>query len=97
MLSDRYKSNDQFWFSFFHEAAHLLLHAKKILFIDTGNQIDGDDEKEADNFASNTLVPPEFAKQLSKVPVNEDSIRLFAKKLGIAPGIIVGTIRKKNC
>ncbi len=96
MLSDRYKSNDQFWFSFFHEAAHLLFHAKKILFIDTGSQIDGEDEKQADNFASNTLIPPEFAKQLSKITTNEDSIRLFAKNLDIAPGVVVGRMQKEK-
>ena len=96
MLSDRYKSNDQFWFSFFHEAAHLLFHGKKILHIDIGSQIDCDDEKQADNYASNILIPPEFAKQLSKITTNEDSIRQFAKDLGIAPGIVVGRMQKEK-
>jgi hypothetical protein len=31
-LSLRYKSDDQLWFSFFHEAAHILKHARKQQF-----------------------------------------------------------------
>jgi HTH-type transcriptional regulator / antitoxin HigA len=34
MLSFRYKTNDHFWFSLFHELAHLLLHGKKSLFLE---------------------------------------------------------------
>ncbi|MBL8419274.1 MAG: hypothetical protein JNK92_01440, partial [Dechloromonas sp.] len=33
-LSLRYKSDDQLWFSFFHEVGHLLLHGKKEVFIE---------------------------------------------------------------
>ena len=37
-LSDRYKKDDRFWFSFFHEAAHVLLHSKKETFVDDGSE-----------------------------------------------------------
>ena len=33
-LSARHKSDDHLWFSFFHEAAHILLHSKKSVFVD---------------------------------------------------------------
>lgn len=39
-LSDRYKRNDYFWFAFFHEAGHLLLHSKKQRFVDDGGDED---------------------------------------------------------
>lgn len=58
------KTNDKFWFSFFHEAAHILLHAnskeeKKSIFLDDPNTISGDDphEYEANQWAGNTLIP----------------------------------------
>lgn len=35
IMSLRYKSNDHFWFTFFHESGHILLHNKKEVFIDT--------------------------------------------------------------
>lgn len=34
MLSLRYKTNDHLWFAFFHEAAHIFLHSKKMLFVE---------------------------------------------------------------
>ncbi len=33
-LSLRHMSDDHLWFSFFHEAAHLLLHSKKNIFVE---------------------------------------------------------------
>ena len=34
-LSRRHKTNDQLWFTLFHEAAHVLLHSREQVFIDT--------------------------------------------------------------
>jgi len=56
-LSLRYKSDDQLWFSFFHEAGHIILHGKKDVFIEGDNQ-GSDKEDEADRFASDILIPP---------------------------------------
>ena len=39
-LSLRYKTNDHLWFTFFHEAGHILLHGKKELFIEGVNGMD---------------------------------------------------------
>jgi HTH-type transcriptional regulator / antitoxin HigA len=96
MLSDRYKSNDQFWFTFFHEAAHLLFHAKKVLFIDTDGQLDNQDEKKADEYASNLLIPIQHQKKILELPTNEKSIREFAKKIGSAPAIVLGRMQREG-
>ena len=53
LLSLRGKGEDKFWFSFFHEAGHVLHDSKKGLYI-----ADGDEdkyEKEADKFAAETI------------------------------------------
>ena len=57
------------WFTFFHEAAHLLLHDPHTLFVD---EIDGSaepaaspEEREADDFAGQLLVPLEFESAVS--------------------------------
>ena len=90
-LSDRYKKDDRFWFSFFHEAAHILLHSKKETFVDDGSE---DDmlERQADRFAADTLIPAEQAPRLPVLTTNEDVIA-FANELGIAPGIVVGRLQ----
>ena len=60
-LSDRYKKDDFFWFTFFHEAAHLLLHSKKETFVDDGKDNDVL-EDEANRWASDFLIPPDRAR-----------------------------------
>ena len=70
-LSDRYKSDDHFWFAFFHEAAHLLLHSKKQTFIDDGSEND-ELEQEAHRFAANLLIPPGEVKRLRMLSTSEE-------------------------
>jgi HTH-type transcriptional regulator/antitoxin HigA len=90
-LSDRYKKDDFFWFTYFHEAAHLLLHSKKETFVDGGTD---DDllEEEANRFATDFLVPPERANHLKDL-TTETAVITFAKEIGISPGIVVGRLQ----
>ena len=96
MLSNRYKSNDQFWFSFFHEAAHILFHAKKILYIDAEGQLGNEDEEEANDYAANFLIPLESVKHMREISHEFDSIKQFARHLDIAPGIVVGRMQNEK-
>jgi len=52
-LSEQTKRNDSFWFTFFHEAGHILLHGKKDIFLEDIEYSDKDlvKEAEADQFA----------------------------------------------
>jgi HTH-type transcriptional regulator/antitoxin HigA len=90
-LSDRYKKDDYFWFTFFHESAHILLHSKKETFVDDGSD---DDllEDEANRFAADFLIPREQASQLPTLATEAD-VASFAAELGIAPGIVVGRLQ----
>jgi HTH-type transcriptional regulator / antitoxin HigA len=90
-LSDRYKKDDRFWFSFFHEAAHILLHSKKATFVDDDS---GDDvaEEEANTFAADFFIPPEHRPRLYQLRTEHDA-QAFARSLGIAPGIVVGRLQ----
>ncbi len=108
MLSLRYKTDDHLWFTFFHEAAHILLHGKRDIFLEDGNKHDGDvleKEIEANNFASEFLIP---AKELENFyprgsRYSHEDIIAFAQRLGITPGIVVGRLQhdglldKSNC
>ncbi|MFZ5871572.1 MAG: ImmA/IrrE family metallo-endopeptidase [Actinomycetota bacterium] len=90
-LSDRYKKDDYFWFTFFHESAHILLHSKKETFVDDGSD---DDllEDEANRFAADVLIPREQASRLPTLATEAD-VAAFAGELGIAPGIVVGRLQ----
>jgi addiction module HigA family antidote len=95
-LSLRFKTDDQLWFSFFHEAGHILLHAKKGIFIDDGRST-STDEKEADAFASSILIPDEAFDQLAATrPFSTERVLAFAEEQGIAPGIVVGRLQHER-
>ena len=99
ILSLRHKQNDHFWFSFFHEAGHILHHRKRDIFIDIeGASPYSHEEKEANDFASDFLIPKEkyenFIKTLDKI--SKESVLKFANKIEIAPGIIVGRLQHEG-
>ena len=54
-LSTRQKSDSRLWFNFFHEAAHILLHSKKNVFVDAAHKDSAGIEAEADEWASHQL------------------------------------------
>lgn len=93
-LSLRFKTNDHFWFSLYHEAAHLLLHGKKMIFLDDWKTKSAS-EDEANEFAANKLISGsdyktllEYRNKLSRQVIEE-----FAEKTNIAPGIVVGRLQ----
>jgi len=88
LLSLRGRGEDRFWFSFFHEAGHVLNDKKKDLLIDDGTRNDPR-EVRADNFAAEHLIPNKLNKEIIKICTNAEMIA-FAKTLGIAPGIVAG-------
>jgi HTH-type transcriptional regulator/antitoxin HigA len=98
MLSLRYKWDDHFWFTFYHEAGHILLHGKNQLIVDSDLIEDNPRENEANKFAADCFIPPkEYQAFIMQNPrINEASICKFAKRLGIAPGIIVGRLQKDS-
>ena len=91
-LTARGKDADKFWFSLFHELAHIVLGH-------TG-QLDGttdQDEKDADSWARDTLIPEKAFEEFKKDAFfSLASIQIFAKTLGIAPGIVVGRLQNEG-
>jgi HTH-type transcriptional regulator/antitoxin HigA len=93
---------DNFWYTLFHELAHVYLHYLTGLaagFFDEeleGEKTD-DLELEADQFASSALIPPE-AWRLSPARISRSAgpIEGFANQLGIHPAIVFGRIRRER-
>ena len=95
-LSFRYLSDDHFWFTFFHEAGHLVLHGENHLFLENGSGIMESEEAEANRFSERMLIPDEFAQSLPGIkPIQRDVIR-FAFKAGTSPGIVVGQMQHRK-
>ncbi len=93
LLSFRFLSDDQFWFSFFHEAGHILLHGKQEVFIEGIETPNASPEQEANEFAASTLVPPQYESELMRVRSNKYDLVRFARRIGVSPGIVVGQLQ----
>jgi Zn-dependent peptidase ImmA (M78 family) len=91
-LSLKYKTHDQLWFTFFHEAGHILLHGKRQVFVEFGLSAETDEEQEANTFARNWLIPRDHQHRLPYLRTREQ-IRAFAASIGIPPGIVVGRMQ----
>ncbi|AUX47584.1 XRE family transcriptional regulator [Sorangium cellulosum] len=93
LLSFRHLSDDHFWFTFFHEAGHLLLHGEKGLFLDGLDASMDKDEEEANQFAAEALIPPQFQKDLLTLRADSHEIIRFSRLIGVSPGIVVGQLQ----
>ena len=99
-LSTRYKRDDQFWFSFFHEAGHILLHNKRDAYLDEEEREHTEKEDQANRFAADTLIPPDilraFLQRRRGGNISTAEVEQFATELGIAPGIVVGRLQREK-
>ncbi|MBW8855025.1 MAG: ImmA/IrrE family metallo-endopeptidase, partial [Bradyrhizobium sp.] len=95
--SARYLTGDHFWFTFFHECAHLLLHSRKDTFIDVHSgpgSANPKQEAEANLWAADFLVPAAAMRKFqAKFAGDEASIVAFAAEHCVAPGIVVGQLQ----
>lgn len=94
-MSARHLSDDHFWFTFFHEAAHLLLHNGCSEFVDHDNQARSEDsmEKEANSFAQDILIPERHLEEMIRLPHTYNHVIKFAAKIGTSHGIVVGQMQ----
>lgn len=93
-LSLRMKSNDHFWWTFFHECAHVALHRGKNFADDQNAHGDGL-EHEADEWAEQVLYGDGGAQALIDC-ADEATPRIVlqcAKEFALHPGIVVGMLQ----
>lgn len=95
-LSFRFLADDQFWFSLFHEIGHLLLHLDLMPILEKSDSEPDEIEQEADSYSANTIVPAEYHEELTLLSASRFQIITFAKKVGVAPGLIVGRMQHEG-
>jgi HTH-type transcriptional regulator / antitoxin HigA len=95
-LSLRHKSDDQFWFTLFHEAGHLLSSTRRLDFLDSAEPEPNDDAEEAaDKFARDVLLPAgEYVMFVEASDFSTTAVRRFAQRQAVAPGIVVGRLQR---
>ena len=88
-MNNRGLDADKFWFSLFHELAHIVLG-----HVGQPNGTSEDDEKEADRWSGDILIDSkDFEDFRRNRDYSESQVLQFAKAQGIAPGIIVGRMQ----
>lgn len=95
-LSLRYLSDDQLWFSFFHEAGHILGGRGRAEYIeDLSAAPDDVDEQAADAFARNILLPPDaYGRFIADRDFSAGAVQAFADVEDVSAGIVVGRLQR---
>jgi len=92
-LSLRGKWEDILWFTFFHEAAHIIKHGKRDVFVE-GSDNDGEQEEEADRYARDFLIPPKNYRRLRTMDYRKAAtVKRFAAEIGVSAAIVVGRLQ----
>ncbi len=87
---------DIFWFTLFHEIAHIIHGDSKNKFIDF-ESVSGEIESRADEFARNTLIPlSDYNYFIAQKDFSLSAINIFADKCGVAPYIVIGRLMKEQ-
>lgn len=96
-MNNRRLDADIFWFSLFHEIGHVLQRKIKTVFVSSDEEMAEANkqlEKEADEFATNRLIPSAAMKKLSPTGyITDAEINAFAKAIGVHPGIVAGRLQ----
>jgi HTH-type transcriptional regulator/antitoxin HigA len=92
-MSLRMKKNDHFWWTFFHECAHLLLHRGKNFADDKPGEGDRF-EQEANAWAEEILVGRQLFERFRRTqPRSKEAVAVFARSINLHPGIVVGMLQ----
>lgn len=99
LMSIRGRYADVFWFSFFHELGHILLHNGDETYVELDAQVGehSPQENEADRFASDVLIPrSQFADVAGRSSFAREEVVEFSAGIGIHPGIVVGRLHHEG-
>ncbi len=95
----RHDRLDNFWFTLLHEIGHLKLHIRlgeyAAIFDDNDSPAADKVEQDADYFAQEALIPEaNWNLAVSRFTRNEKAVVADAKRIGVAPAVIAGRIRR---
>jgi HTH-type transcriptional regulator/antitoxin HigA len=94
-MTERHRKPDIFWFNLAHELGHVVKHQRRTTFLDIDSEKADDDpaEKEANQFAVDTLFPADADRLISSARSRQDLV-LLAARLGIGVTVVAGCYAK---
>lgn len=93
-VTARTARSDAFWFTVFHELAHILKHSKKNKYVEwASDPSDAPDEVEANQFAAETLIPGRIYNDfVMRADFSPSSIKSFSGEVGVGQDIVAGRL-----
>lgn len=96
-MSLRMKSNDHFWWTFFHECGHIALHHGQN-FADDERAVGDGKEDEADRWAEEILYGRDSLEVIIRSGARSGAgVKQLASALDLHPGIVVGLLQHHKC
>ena len=94
-LSGRFRTDDQFGFTFFHEAADIVLHGKKEISVENVEETEIDqDKEEVKAFAAKILLKENELQQIiHAAPLDEEMIHEFTNKFRTPADVDIGRLQ----
>jgi len=96
----RFKTNDSFWFTFFHEGRHVLQVKKTTVFLEGVSAEHGDQRREndADKFARDLLIPPAMWERFRAACPKPTTahIEKLAEEAKVHPAMVVGRVFREK-
>jgi HTH-type transcriptional regulator/antitoxin HigA len=92
-MTVRHDRLDNFWFTLLHEYAHVCCHLvgeTRIIFDDLEVKPSDTIEKEADEFAQSSLVPPNIAQRLASSELTPEDVVRIAAEAEVHSAIVAG-------
>lgn len=97
VLTLRHRTDDQLWFSLFHEVGHVLERGPRRELVEEleDRELPRDDERAANAFAREALLSQaDLDRWLENGSIDRKAIRDFAAAQDVAPGIVVGRLER---
>lgn len=88
-LTLRYRKDDFFWWTVFHECAHLLLEHGRV--VDADGQGESEREAAADRLAHALLLPADWTNGMSRF--SRDRLSGLGRELDVPVGLLVGQLQ----
>lgn len=88
-LTLRGRQDDRFWWTLYHELAHVLLGHGRVVESDGAEE--SEREQEADSLARELLLPPDWKSALGE-PLGRPAVLQCAARLNVPPGVLVGQL-----
>lgn len=98
-MTVRHDRLDNFWFTLLHEYAHVCCHlvgTTRVILDDLDVKSSETIEREADEFAQSSLIPPKVAQRLVSKDLSPEDVVRIAAEAEVHPSVVAGRWQREH-